>query len=420
MRRPRLSLFATAACLALAMAMVAAPSPARAGSHERSPALSRLAAKVAQAFHGSAARHVDYRMQVDGVGTISHHANTSSAPASNEKLLTTAALLFEAGPSFRYVTRVYGSAAVDPGGTLAGDLTLVGSGDPTLTHGDLAGIARQLHKQGLRRVTGSIVIDDSRYSHGTRAPGWKHDFLPEESGAVDAFSVDNDNWQSNKSFLADPTHANAGLWRKALRHVGIHVRGPIKVQPAPTGTRVLLTSHRSRPLSKIVNMTLRESINYYAEMMLREAGFHFTGRHGNRATGIAAVQRMAHRLSLPLGRFFDGSGLSYRDRETPGNFVAWLTKLPQLSAVYKTIYSGLPVSCRPNGTLKSRLCGPHVKGVVHAKTGTLDHISTLSGYTTTEGGRSVTFSILLSGIRNTATAIKHIDAAVAAVVRSRA
>ena len=63
-------------------------------------------------------------------------------------------------------------------------------------------------------------------------------------------------------------------------------------------TLVPLAAHRSRPLSAIVKATLHESINYYAEMMLRELGWQYTG-HGSRASGSAAVRRFARGL-IPL------------------------------------------------------------------------------------------------------------------------
>jgi D-alanyl-D-alanine carboxypeptidase len=46
------------------------------------------------------------------------------------------------------------------------------------------------------------------------------------------------------------------------------------------------------------------------------------------------------------------------------------------------------------------MCGPNLAGQVRAKTGTLDHVSTLSGYVTTVAGNPVTFSFLASGVRN--------------------
>ncbi|HVV74460.1 MAG TPA: D-alanyl-D-alanine carboxypeptidase [Mycobacteriales bacterium] len=399
------------------------PSPSTSTSPTASPtptptstdALTRLTEQVQAALRGSTAGRLHYKVSVSGLGSISHGPNRSSAPASNEKIFTTVALLEQVGASYRYDTKVSGTAA-PIGGTLTGDLVLVGSGDPTLTRHNLGALARKLRDTGLRRVTGSLVVDDTRYSHKTRAPGWKHDFLPGESGAVDAFSVDNDNWRSSRTFLADPSHANAGLWRQALKTAGIHVAGPTRIGAAPTAV-FSLAQHESRPLSKIVRMTLRESINYYAEMMLRELGYQYAG-HGSRTSGLAAIRHLARSLGLPIGRIEDGSGLSYANRETPGTYVAWLARLTGLPPAYRVVYAGLPASCQPGGTLQYRMCGRHMKGVVHAKTGTLTHITSLSGYAQTRGGRFVTFSFLLSRVGSITTANNHVDAALKAIVRS--
>jgi D-alanyl-D-alanine carboxypeptidase len=405
--------------------LAAAPTPTPTPSASASPtpsagsgaALSRVADRVTKALRGNTARHARYKITISGLGAIAHQPNKSSAPASNEKLLPAIALVEQVGAEYRYTTQVSGSAEpVD--GVLHGDLVLVGSGDPTLTSRNLARLARHLRATGLRRVTGRLVVDDSRYGHRTRAPGWKHEFLPNESGAVDAFSVNNDNWRRDAAFLANPTNANAGLWRAALKKAGIRVSGTTFIGAGPS-TSFPLVAHQSRPLSRIVRMTLRQSINFYSEMMLRELGYQTTG-HGTRKSGVRAIRRFARSLSLPTGRVVDGSGLSYNNRETPGTFIAWLAKLPTLPPAYRVTYDGLAVSCRDDGTLKYRLCGKHVKHKVHAKTGTLTHITSLSGYTETEGRRFVTFSFLFSGVRSISAANRHIDDAITAVVRSRA
>ena len=100
---------------------------------------------------------------------------------------------------------------------------LRGSGDPTLTVAILRSLAERLHAKGLRHVTGRLIVDDTRYSHTTRAPGWKHTFVPEETGTVDAFTVDDNEWRGGAAFNADPTVDNAALWRHELKKSHITV-----------------------------------------------------------------------------------------------------------------------------------------------------------------------------------------------------
>jgi D-alanyl-D-alanine carboxypeptidase/D-alanyl-D-alanine-endopeptidase (penicillin-binding protein 4) len=423
-RRPRLVAaiigIATVTTLATTAPAVAARTQATTGAppvaHARTvtetPAT--LAAAVNRALRGTTARRVAYKITVDGVGTLSRLPQHASAPASNEKLFTTITLLQMLGPQFEYATNVYGTAPIGTDGVLHGALILRGSGDPTLTKSNLRSLARKLRAAGLREVTGRVIIDDSRYSQTTIAPGWKRSFVPVETGPVDAFSVNANEWRTGAGFDRDPTLANAQLWRQDLRALHISVDGPTAVGRA-SGSLNLLATHTSANLAAIVQQTLTYSINFYAEMMLREAGAQRSG-HGSLASGLAAVRALATQLRLPLGTMYDGSGLSYLDRETPATIVAWLNKLRGLPS-YGTVFFGLPLSCHP-GTLQHRLCGPLVRGKVRAKTGTLDHISALSGYTTTKSRKLVTFSFLLSGIRKIGPALARVDAAVSVLVRS--
>ncbi|HVW82265.1 MAG TPA: D-alanyl-D-alanine carboxypeptidase [Mycobacteriales bacterium] len=412
------SAFALTSASAVTPTPSASPTPSPTATATASPeTLARFTARVHQAMKGTTAAHVDYEIQVDGVGTIARSPTRLSAPASNEKLLTSLTLLNLVGPTYRYATTVSGTANLGSDGTLDGDLVLTGSGDPTLTRRDLGAIAHSLANVGLSHVTGRLIVDDTRYSHTTIAPGWKRDFVPEESGTVDAFTVNNNDWRSGTAFDADPTRANAGLWRTALRRAGITVAGPTVVGRSPS-TLVPLWTHQSRPLSAIVEMTLNESINFYAEMMLREAGYQRSG-HGSLATGTAAVRAEAAALHIPIGTVNDGSGLSYADRQSPSTFTALLDELPTQPKAYQTIFDGMPRSCTPPGTLENRLCG-RFHGLVRAKTGTLDRISSLSGYTITDGERGVVFSFLLSGIRNVYTANARIDATLRALINTTA
>ncbi|MEM7677626.1 MAG: D-alanyl-D-alanine carboxypeptidase, partial [Myxococcota bacterium] len=75
----------------------------------------------------------------DGRTLFDHNADKLFNPASNQKLLTTAAALFYLGSSYRFATEVWRRGPVR-GGVLKGDLYVVGRGDPTLTTEALFGL----------------------------------------------------------------------------------------------------------------------------------------------------------------------------------------------------------------------------------------------------------------------------------------
>jgi D-alanyl-D-alanine carboxypeptidase/D-alanyl-D-alanine-endopeptidase (penicillin-binding protein 4) len=118
-------------------------------------------------------------------------------------------------------------------------------------------------------------------------------------------------------------------------------------------------------------------------------------------------------LGVPVGTFADGSGLSSLDRQTPSGEVA-LLRAAARTTVASGFKSSLARAC-VDGTLANRMCGTAAAGRVWAKTGTLDYVRVLSGYTSTRSGRTVWFSFMLSGCDNGLSCRNAIDRAVAAI-----
>lgn len=85
------------------------------------------------------------------------HEDEPLNPASNVKLISTATALDVLGPDWRYATRVLGPAP-GPDGTVAGDLYLIGSYDPTLQPAHLGELASALASAGITRVLGDVVV----------------------------------------------------------------------------------------------------------------------------------------------------------------------------------------------------------------------------------------------------------------------
>lgn len=107
-----------------------------------------------------------------GETLYARNANTPLNPASNQKLITTAAALHVLGPEHRYATRVYGGDGALRGSTLKSDLYLEGGGDPSLTTGDLYELALRLRGQGIESIDGKIVVDATRFDADGLPPGF--------------------------------------------------------------------------------------------------------------------------------------------------------------------------------------------------------------------------------------------------------
>src|SRR5207248_8769216 len=88
------------------------------------------------------------------------HAQLHLHPASNEKLGMTYGALTALGTSFRIETDVLGDGTQN-GTKWQGDVVLKGYGDPTLSAADLRSLAHQVRQDGIRRVNGRVIGDES-------------------------------------------------------------------------------------------------------------------------------------------------------------------------------------------------------------------------------------------------------------------
>jgi D-alanyl-D-alanine carboxypeptidase/D-alanyl-D-alanine-endopeptidase (penicillin-binding protein 4) len=352
------------ACIAVAAALAVSAPPAAAGQAP-SPLRRQLHAALA-GFDGRGTGVLAVDL-ASGKVVYAHNANASLLPASNEKLALTYAALVVLGPSFRMRTEVLGEGRLVDGTTWHGNLILKGYGDPTLDRAALAELARRLRATGIRRVTGSLVADESWFDARRSGPGWKASFVPEESSPLSALSVPG----------ADGPAGTAKVFRKALARAGVHVRGSTKVAKAggwPLAVRF------SPTLEEILNHMDVESDNHAAELVLKQLGAVLAGR-GTTAAGAAVVRSVLAERLVPLRgvRIADGSGLSALDRLTPKAIVTILQRVWADRDLRPVFFRILPVSGR-DGTLRHRLRAPPARGNVRAKTGTLDAASALSGF----------------------------------------
>src|SRR5262249_38308350 len=144
-----------------------------------------------------------------GASLYAENADKLLQPASNTKLFTTATTLALVGGEYRFVTTIEASRGPDSKGRIAGDLLLIGRGDPNLSGRVLPYSKRtervtqharmldelvdQVAAAGVKVIDGDIVGDDSYFVYERYGEGWTQDDLMWDYGApVSALTV-NDN-----------------------------------------------------------------------------------------------------------------------------------------------------------------------------------------------------------------------------------
>lgn len=316
------------------------------------------------------------------------------APASTMKLLTSAAALAQLGPDHRFETKV----ALDghqAGNRWIGDVWLIGGGDPSLsTYGflrdnyggrgsNLATLVAPLRARGIEGVTGRIMVDDDRFDQLRWVPEWKPAFRFDETGALGALTVNQSlvgRYVGSRS-AHEPDLRAGQVFRDLLKRQGVFVAGATVAGSVPADAEVA-GSLSSPPLEVLLDHMNRASDNFYAEVLLKDIGVDRLGARGTGSTldGRRAAQAVLAGLGADMSAvtWVDGSGLAYGNRvsaRTLGHVLglgaqaewgdAWIDSL----AVSGT-----------SGTLRKRMTRLPFRGRVHAKTGTLNHVSALAGF----------------------------------------
>jgi D-alanyl-D-alanine carboxypeptidase/D-alanyl-D-alanine-endopeptidase (penicillin-binding protein 4) len=399
-------------------------------------------------------------------------------PASNMKLFTTALALAKLGPDYRFRTTLESRGSLSPEGTLSGDVSLVGRGDPNLSNRKfpyelkeefdgppekaLMELADKLASKGVKEISGDVIGDDSYFPRERYPNGWEIDDMVWEYGAAISaivvddntvtvsltpgeadgspvhasvepatpdFSVENDVVTSGAEIKSDlrltrepgsnlvvirgtmpakssprklvlaieePALHAATILKRLLEERGIKVDGVAiaRYQAADVSEPgTVLAEHVSIPLSDSVKLVNKISQNLHAEVLLRAAA---------RQTGVWSTPENLQKFpadfyasaGIAAGDVIqtDGSGLSRHDLITPRATVA-LLKYVQAQSWFQTYFDSLPLA-GVDGTLEDRMKNSAVTGRIHAKTGSVEHVRTLSGFALTQGGRRLIFSFL--------------------------
>jgi len=400
---------------------------------------------------------------------FSHNPNLPLEPASNTKLLTTAAAFERYGPSATFKTNLF---------SLGQDLLLVGGGDPGLGDSNIAAAsgtsptavfeqwAQTLKQAGISQYR-QLILDDRIFDTQWVHPDWPKDqlldwysapigglnfnancldwmpkltnrgidvqLIPDTSAVSVAIKAsrgketrvsmirpaDSNHFEMRGTVAASSTSPQSvpicdpGLWTAGILHdvlarAGIQSTAPDPLRRAetneqfPTGPNAarLLASHET-PILAVMKRANTDSLNMVAECFCKRLGYDATGKPGSWENGTAAVEDFVVALGgkrewLDLA---DGSGLSHKDHAAARAFTAVLAHVamrPDAAQFIDTLAT--PIE---NGTLKKekRFRGMAVENHIHAKTGHIEGVSTLSGYILVGDGdarRTLIFSILIN------------------------
>ena len=157
------------------------------------------------------------------------------------------------------------------------------------------------------------------------------------------------------------------------------------------------------PLTTIIARTNRDSMNLYAEAMLKRIGNEVSRQPGSWMNGGAILRHVLHeRLRNPsvADRIVvrDGSGLSKMNRVAPSTMTAWIGSLVRDPELGEPYLESMAVAGE-HGTMRRRFRSSQLHGAtVRAKSGYINRVSCLSGVITGADGRHVAFSILCNGL----------------------
>ncbi len=168
---------------------------------------------------------------------VSRKSDTSLLPASNMKLVTSAAALVLLHPDWHFETR-FESRAQLVGGVLQGDLIVRAGGDPLYdahAHGEVSQlfepVVRALRAVGLERIEGDLVLDEGSYLEPAPGPGWpaKSQYWQEHCARSGGFSANGGCLTANVS--ASQPGATAPSDVRPLAH-GLKRIGSVKTVKA--------------------------------------------------------------------------------------------------------------------------------------------------------------------------------------------
>jgi D-alanyl-D-alanine carboxypeptidase/D-alanyl-D-alanine-endopeptidase (penicillin-binding protein 4) len=197
---------------------------------------------------------------------------------------------------------------------------------------------------------------------------------------------------TEKLSIGDPALFVCSLFREILQSEGVKVDGHITHGRKSDGD-LLIASHDSPPLSKIVTMQNKPSDNFMAESMLKMLGKAVKGK-GTFDAGIDTEMEWLSKIGVDTKyiSIADASGLSRRNCVSPATFAKILTYMYHTKN-YEILANSFPIA-GVDSHLRNRMLNSPAVNNVKAKTGYLRLVCSLTGYVKTLAGENLAVSIV--------------------------
>jgi D-alanyl-D-alanine carboxypeptidase/D-alanyl-D-alanine-endopeptidase (penicillin-binding protein 4) len=247
--------------------------------------------------------------------------------------------------------------------------------------------------------------------------------LKRELGTNKVYVWGNGNNLNVKIAISDPALLSAKILKEVLEKNGIKVEGEAKSvnwesEDKPDVEDAFeLASIESETLGETVHRMNKDSVNLYAELILRTLGKKFGNEapdenpkmqklRGDDSAGAAVIKKWLKDKNVATNEIaiHDGSGLSRLNNVTPeaiGRAIIYASN----SKFTDTFKNSLPVAAQ-SGTLKGRL--GNVSGKILGKTGSILYINSLAGFAQTKD-ETLAFVIIGNNITHKGNSAEVID-----------
>jgi len=337
----------------------------------------------------------------DTIYSLNH--TISMIPASNTKLFTTATALSLMGGDYILSTKIFSDDSVFSDGIIDGNLYIKGYGNSLFTSEDLQDMVNEIKESGIKKISGKVIGDDSYFDEVYTRDDWITDEVANvKLPPISALIIDNNRkitrlkrrgrYRNYYVNIDNPPLHVAQLLKKKLIEAGIEVSSNAEKGITPVDADLI--SEKGIELRELIQFVNKESDNFLAECLFKTIGAVASGEQGNAfySTQTILTYISDNGIFAQGTAIVDGSGISRFDQITVGALTGLLEKMYFDMANFEDFYNSLSIA-GVDGTLKKRLIGTFAEDNFRGKTGTLNGVSSLSGYLTCTGGDDLIVSI---------------------------